>query len=153
MKLQKKLMIKRESAVCNLSNKDVQATCQIAWLHTKRNAVSRTRRLQKERDLRLRLSVTTLPAFLTSSRPLGLSCDRSKEWRRAPLRSLWLEPSHIGCPVGLRTPIDVRDIFSRRPRGLIDVVDGTGRVIAPTADEIAKRRVTGEAVLWLVTFT
>ena len=57
-----------------------------------------------------------------------------------PLRFLWLEASHVGRPVSLGAPVDVRDIFGRHPEGVIDVVDGSGGVIAPTANEIAKRR-------------
>ena len=82
-----------------------------------------------------------------------LTCDRSKRMVQVSLRFLWLEASHVGRPVSLGAPVDVRDIFGRHPEGVIDVVDGSGGVIAPTANEIAKRRVTGEAVIWFVAFT
>src|SRR5213595_3864931 len=87
------------------------------------------------------------------SRPERVSATFVSETVPPLPRFLSLEASHVGSPVCLRAPVDVWDIFSRRPRSLIDVVDGTCRVIPPTADAIAKRRVTGEAVLWLVAFT
>src|SRR6476646_8412061 len=102
--------------------------------------------------LRPLLTQTRIRAYV-ATQISRLSCHRDQRMWRVPLRFLWLQASHVGGPVCLGAPVDVRNILGRRPRGLIDVVDGTGRVIPPTADTIAKRRVTGEAVLWFVTFT
>jgi hypothetical protein len=104
-------------------------------------------------------SVLRTPAFTAAIDCVGLigyadpSAPASDAARRASLRLLWLQTSHVGSPVCLGAPVDVRDIFSRHPDGSVDIVDGSGGVIAPTADQIAKGWVTGEAVIGLVTFT